>query len=129
MTVASRAVDCEAPPSFVPGKAVRIVFRGDGTIGQCVTLHYRHVNQAQAWHSVMMKRTGGAFTATIPAAYSQSDYALMYYFSWLEGDRVVMAPGLSEDLSSQPYMVIRQSHRSMPIARGSDRISPSIAES
>ena len=129
MPVASRAVDCEAPPSFVPGKAVRIVFRGDGTIGQGVTLHYRHVNQAQAWHSVVMKRANGAFTATIAAAYSRSDYALMYYFSWLEGDRVVMAPGLSEDLSSQPYMVIRHSQRSMPIARVLDGISPSIAES
>ena len=106
--VASRATGYDAPQTFVPGKPVRITCDGDAAGMDRVTLHYRRVNQAEAWRSVDMKRAGDGFTATVPAAYSRSDYPLMFYFSWLDGERVVLAPGLRDDLDSQPYIVIRQ---------------------
>ena len=98
----------EAPQSFVPGEDVRISCLPDASAGSAVTLHYRRVNQAEAWRRIDMKRGSDGFAATIPGEYSQSGYSLMFYFSWIVGDHVVLSPGLSDDLDNQPYMVLRQ---------------------
>ena len=70
-------------------------------------LHYRHVNQAERWCSVLMDRKGPAYVASIPGAYTGSPYPLQYYFELRSGpDRAWMYPGLPPDLAGQPYFVI-----------------------
>ncbi len=49
----------------------------------------------------------GVYTAAIPAAYTQSKFALEYYFE-LESERGVkwIYPGFDKDLSNQPYFAV-----------------------
>ena len=57
-------------------------------------LHYRHVNQAERWQSVVMDRKGAAYVAAIPAAYTDSPYPLQYYFELKSApDRAWLYPG------------------------------------
>jgi hypothetical protein len=94
--------------SFTSGKEVTInasVANFDGT----VTLHYRHLNQGEPYESVPMTGEGGEFSATIPGAYTDSDYPLSYYFVLTaESGDAWIAPGLEHSLADQPYHVIRQ---------------------
>jgi hypothetical protein len=69
-------------------------------------LYYRHVNQAERWHSVEMQRAGKAYRAVIPAEYTDSKYPLEYYFCYLAGN-AILYPGFGEDLSQTPYFVVR----------------------
>jgi hypothetical protein len=50
----------------------------------------------------------GRFTATIPAAYTDSPFPLQYFFALMQDGRADMAPGLGADLCNQPYYVLRQ---------------------
>lgn len=71
-------------------------------------LHYRHVNQAECWQSVVMSRKGQAYVAAIPDAYADSPYPLQYYFELKSApDRAWLYPGFAADLAGQPYYVIR----------------------
>jgi hypothetical protein len=45
-----------------------------------VMLLYRQVNQAERCQSVEMERHAQSFKGTIPGAYTQSPFALQYYF-------------------------------------------------
>jgi hypothetical protein len=74
-----------------------------------VTLLYRHVNQAEAYETVTMSEKDGLLTATIPAAYTDSVYPLVYYFE-LQDDRgqAWLEPGFDADLSNQPYYDLTQ---------------------
>jgi hypothetical protein len=48
-----------------------------------VRLYYRHVDQAERWESVEMSHVAGnRFKATIPSEYTNSPYALQYYFQF-----------------------------------------------
>ena len=89
------------PPRFRPGDAVSIVLAIQGT-PRAVTLHYRHVNQAERFVTTPM--TGSPWTAPIPGEFTKSPFPLQYYFS-LDHD---MWPGLGRNLSNQPYFVLRQ---------------------
>jgi hypothetical protein len=52
---------------------------------------------------------GQVYRATIPAEYTQSGYALQYYFELDGGPRhSTMYPGLGVDLTGQPYLVVQQ---------------------
>jgi hypothetical protein len=79
-----------------------------------VRLRYRHVNQAEGYQVAEMAGSdgeGGAvrYRAAIPADYSDSPYALQYYFGLRDAaGRAWLWPGLSSDLASQPYLVVRQ---------------------
>jgi hypothetical protein len=72
-----------------------------------VRLRYRHVSQAERWNALDASREDGAYTAAIPAEYTQSKFALEYYFE-LEGNTGVewMYPGFSKTLSNQPYFAV-----------------------
>lgn len=71
-------------------------------------VHYRHVNQAERWQSVVMDRKGAAYHTAIPGAYTDSPYALQYYFELKSApDRAWLFPGFPPDLAGQPYYVIR----------------------
>jgi hypothetical protein len=68
---------------------------------------YRHVNQAERFERVeMRRRQDGPYQATIPAAYTNAPYPLQYYFVLHERpDTVHLFPGLGSELMRQPYFV------------------------
>ena len=72
-----------------------------------VRLRYRHVDQAERWKALDADEKDGAFAAVIPAEYTQSKFALEYYFE-LDGGRGVewMYPGFNKTLSNQPYFAV-----------------------
>ena len=77
----------------------------DGT----VVLHYRHLNQGEDFETVETSRNGASFEATVPGSYTDSDFALVYYFTvHASGGDAWILPGLEESLASQPYHVLRQ---------------------
>jgi hypothetical protein len=64
---------------------------------------------AERFETVDMKASGNMYVATIPAAYTQSQYPLTYYFEVEEGPAAVtLYPGFNELRNNQPYFVIRQ---------------------
>ena len=73
-----------------------------------VRLYYRHVNQAERYQSAEMVVQGNNLKCAIPAAYTNSDYPLQYYFEvrGASGD-VWLHPGL-DNLQQQPYFVLRR---------------------
>jgi len=73
-----------------------------------VRLHYRHVNQAERWQSLTMQSADRRWRASIPGEYTQSPYALQYYFELHEAPTsAALYPGLGEQLTGQPYFVVR----------------------
>ena len=71
-------------------------------------LYYRHVNHAERYQTTTMQPTGKSFRATIPADYTNSLYPLQYYFELKEKpDKAWLYPGFSENLTNQPYFVVR----------------------
>jgi len=74
-----------------------------------VTLHYRHVNQAERWVAVVLNRAGDRFTGEIPAAYTAHRFPLQYYFEIQTGPAAAtLFPPLAADLANVPYFVVRQ---------------------
>jgi hypothetical protein len=100
-----------APTSFARGAAVPIevvVRLADG--GKVsVRLHYRHLNQAESYEVVKMTADGDRFRATIPGAYTDSKYPLVYFFEVRRGPlQAWLVPGLDTTLANRPYYVVRQ---------------------
>jgi hypothetical protein len=103
----------EPPKPFRPGEAVAIelaLAKGDDQNRPAgVRLHYRRVNQAEAWQVEEMSGQDGRWRATIPAAYTRSPFPLQYYFEPRgAAGRAWLFPGLGNDLCQQPYYVVRQ---------------------
>ena len=74
-----------------------------------VLMYYRHVNQAERFQSSEMEKRGDAWAATIPGAYTDSPYALQYYFEVRESrSKAWLYPGLGRELTNQPYFVVRR---------------------
>jgi hypothetical protein len=100
--------------SFHRGHPVQITLKLPA--GQAATprMHYRRVNQAEAYKVQDMARSSGTagapgqFTASIPASYTDSPFPLQYYFELREGKSKWLYPGFNADWSNQPYFVIRQ---------------------
>ncbi len=106
---------CEHEPgtSFRPGQpmAIDLRFSGDDASSRpvAVRLHYRHVNQAEAYVCADMEAHDGCFVAQIPGDYTDSPYALQYFFELRHGrGQACQYPGLDLDTFRQPYFVIRQ---------------------
>jgi hypothetical protein len=78
------------PRTFVRGQPLKIEARFD----EPVVLRYRHVNQGE--------RFAESERMEIPAEYTNSPFALMYYF--VAGS--AMYPGLDASLSNRPYFVV-----------------------
>ena len=77
--------------------------------GVTARLHYRRMNQAEAWQVADMQGQGNRFTAAIPAEYADSPFPLQYYFGLRDASgRVQLIPGFESDLSGEPYYVVRQ---------------------
>jgi hypothetical protein len=82
--------------------AVSIVAEADAA----PVLHYRHINQAERWRSVVMERRGDRFGAEIPADYTASDFHLQYFVSFSRDGESVLVPGLADDLANEPYVTL-----------------------
>jgi len=94
------------PASFSAGQSIAIVLTADAaTTG--VKLYYRHVNQAVDWQVLTMTPSNGAYSGTIPTAYTQTVFPIQYYFALTKGSSGVLYPGLDATLSNQPYHVLR----------------------
>jgi hypothetical protein len=73
-----------------------------------VTVRYRPMNQAVPYAVVDMHRAGDRFTGKVDADALDGDYPLAYAFVVFEhGRHAWRHPGLGEDLTSQPYFVVR----------------------
>jgi len=101
------AVRHTPPANFTRGDDTDIIlFSSDNFPG--VTLHYRHVNQAEKYVAVPMDSQGDRFIATIPGEYTQTGFPLEYYFTIGNSNGPTgMYPGLGPDLTGQPYFVVR----------------------
>ncbi|SFL68152.1 hypothetical protein SAMN03159341_108198 [Paenibacillus sp. 1_12] len=109
--VSARPV-CEhvSPGKYRKGAPVELLVKLSGPAdGVKVTLLYRHVNQAEAYESVVMSESEGELKAVIPGAYTDSVYPLVYYFE-LQNDQGLswLVPGFDADLSNQPYYELTQ---------------------
>ncbi len=84
--------------------------RSNGTPPKAARLYYRHTNQAEAWRTLdMAPDTVDAYNATIPGEYTDSPYALIYYFELDHGaERPAMYPGFNSVLGNEPYFALRQ---------------------
>jgi hypothetical protein len=74
-----------------------------------LTVHARHLNQAEQYLQVSMKTdTGHDFTATIPAEYTDSPYAIQFFLLArdITGRAARIVPGLDDSLANQPYFVV-----------------------
>jgi hypothetical protein len=105
--------DHQPPARFRPGEALPLEIRHlRGAKPASVILYYRHVNQAERYQTLQASVVGVAgdrYGASIPAAYTDSPYPLLYYFQLgYRPDSVSLYPGFSNDLLNQPYFVVRR---------------------
>ncbi len=104
------ALRCEhnSPSHFKPGLPVEIAI----TVPEqatAVRVFYRHVDQAERFEAVEMEAREGAYHGTIPAHYTESDYALQYYFEVRQSAaKASLYPGFGADLTNQPYFILRR---------------------
>ena len=104
----STAMHHRLPDRFRRGQALALELMGP--ILASARLHYRHVNQAERWQSVVMDRKGNVYVAVIPSEYTDSPFPLQYYFELKSApDLAWVYPGFPADLAGQPYHVIRSS--------------------
>jgi hypothetical protein len=93
---------------FQAGRAVAVEFTAEKDYAS-VQLYYRHVNQAERWQSKAMQSNGRMWRASIPSEYTQGPYPLQYYFELKETpDSALLYPGFGNELTGQPYFVIRK---------------------
>lgn len=101
-----------APPAtFVRGQSLQIslVANSPDVPRLQLRLHYRRLNQAEAWQRVDMGQEDGRSIGTIPASVTDSPYPVQYFFELRDSPgRAWLYPGLNETLSNRPYFVVRQ---------------------
>lgn len=75
------------PEKITPGSALAFklvvsgLSSGEGIkSAHSVRLRYRHVNQAGRWNVLDLDYENGVYAAAIPREYTESDFALEYYF-------------------------------------------------
>lgn len=104
------SVTCQhnKPEKFYAGQAIDIQMAAE-KIPKSVRLFYRHVNQGERYQTSDMQLAGKSYTATIPATYTHSKYAIEYYFELRESPEAAwLYPGFNKDLANQPYFIVRQ---------------------
>ena len=107
-TRASLACQHQPPTKFRPGQPLDIELSVNGPKSVSARLYYRHVTQAERYDSAEMQFRDGRYHATIPSGYTDSPYPLEYYFELKQRPQSAwLYPGLGEDLTRQPYFVIR----------------------
>ncbi|MDF2961440.1 MAG: hypothetical protein K0S39_3175 [Paenibacillus sp.] len=74
-----------------------------------VKLHYRHANQGELYVTVAMElQADGSFLSSVPAAYTDSPFDLIYFFELEDkcDNYGRLVPGLNAELSNQPYYLV-----------------------
>ena len=101
------ALDAHHTPaaSFHPGSALTLSISTPAQVKDAI-LWYRHVNHGERWLSTPMQRAATAYSAAIPAAYTQSPYPLQYYFEFHTANAATLHPPFNPTLSNQPYYAI-----------------------
>jgi hypothetical protein len=102
-------LSCRHTPAttFTPGTAQTVELQVASTGISAVRLKYRHVNQGEYYQAIEMQARGSIYRGAIPAEYTQSEYAIQYFFEIEAGPgHVACYPGLGPDLTSQPYYVV-----------------------
>ncbi len=109
------SIDCThlPPAGFRPGAPLALVL----TVPQSpaadalasVVLHSRHVDQAERWKRTETSREGNKFSTAIPGEYTQSPYALEYYFEFrAQNGSAWLHPTFDPTLENQPYYLIER---------------------
>jgi hypothetical protein len=94
---------------FRTGEELRLVVNAPEEVRE-VRLHYRHLNQAENYVAIVMKKDAARFEAAIPADYTRTDFPLEYYFEVRKNDGTAgLYPSFSPALTRQPYFVVRRS--------------------
>ena len=99
------------PPLFVAGQplTVELTLLSPPASVAAVRLCYRRMHQALPYQSVEMVRQDHQCRATIPGAYTDTQYPIEYYFELHnEAGQAWLYPGLDATLTNQPYFVVRQ---------------------
>ncbi|HEY2589419.1 MAG TPA: hypothetical protein VGI81_26975 [Tepidisphaeraceae bacterium] len=103
----------QPPPPFERRQAIELALRLPNARASAPAplLHYRRVNQADAWQRCEMVAQGAQqYRTTIPADYTDSRFPLQYYFELRDSAGASrLSPGFNADWSNPPYYVIRQS--------------------
>ncbi len=96
------------PIQFHPGKPLDIARSTTGQV-KVVKLHYRHVNQMEAYVVKTMGEYDGSWRHTIPGEYTDSAFPLMYFFELQDAaGHAWLYPGFEADFANQPYFAVRQ---------------------
>jgi hypothetical protein len=97
------------PNAFIPAEPISLQLSVAETAPELkAVLFYRRVNQADTWQSAKMDLDAGTHHATIPPDYTQSPYAIQYYFQVRDTTHAWLLPGFNSDWSNQPYFVVPQ---------------------
>jgi len=97
-----------APADFTPGAPLVLAVTVADEDVTAARLHFRHVNQAEAWQVADATPSKDGFAASIAAGYTASPFSLQYYFELRGTRRADLFPGLADDLANQPYVVTRR---------------------
>jgi hypothetical protein len=96
------------PSSFHPGDPLSLKLHVSATHDSpsVVHLYYRHVDQGERWLSKEMQKSGDGYSAEIPGDYTNSAFALQYYFEMQREEAAWLHPAFNATLSNQPYYAI-----------------------
>ena len=107
------SVACEHTPpgSFQAGQPLSLTLTvarsGAGAGLESALLHYRHVDQGERWVTAEMELGGNVYTSAIPGNYSDSVYALQYYFELrAKAGEAWLYPAFNATFSNQPYYAV-----------------------
>ncbi len=99
------------PDAYDRGQELRLTVQGGGDLDE-VVLHYRHVDQSEAFHQLVMERAADGYAGTISAEYTSSHYPLIYFFSVRDrAGRRAIVPGFAAGLANQPYLLLHSAQR------------------
>jgi hypothetical protein len=93
--------------TFRPGEPLEIALSFSQQDGRSVHLHYRHLNQAEAWRKSEMQWRDHAYFSAIAADYTRSPYPVQYYFEIGDAKSRTIFPGFAADLANVPYFVVQ----------------------
>jgi hypothetical protein len=94
--------------TFQPGQPISIELHTPAAI-ESARLWYRHVDQAERYLSQEMQQKDSSFIAAIDGSYTQSPFAIQYYFESRGANGAAdLHPGFSKDFCGQPYFVIQR---------------------
>ena len=101
----------DSPMIFRRGAAVPLALAlvENQTTPVSAQLYYRRTDQSEAWNALAMTKEADGFHAEIPTRYTDSPFALTYYFELRDATGLLsLYPGFNAILSNTPYFVLRQ---------------------